>query len=263
MDGTNERRLNLIWLPTFRCNLSCAYCAARALPTVTHGNELPASTWIDIFDACPNNIEQVAITGGEPSVYHGLDRVISAGKWQICIDSNLRIHPEKWLVPDAYARVRAVNAGLQFDADHPEVASYWEHIAWLRETLPDAQIVCANVHLWRELPERWERAKERSLEIGVEYRPQTFDATYLWKEHYPQTPGRRESCSSGYSSVVVLPDGAVYRCIGHAYFKVGLLGNLRNGWDCLLDAPAPCETLFCTACDQEARTAIDMTLACC
>jgi molybdenum cofactor biosynthesis enzyme MoaA len=33
----DERQLDLIWMPTLRCNLNCTYCAARRLPQVRHG----------------------------------------------------------------------------------------------------------------------------------------------------------------------------------------------------------------------------------
>jgi hypothetical protein len=50
---------------------------------------------------------------------------------------------------------------------------------------------------------------------------------------------------------MVMPDSAVYRCIGHAYHGVGCLGKLtEGGWDIMLKEPAGCQTLLCTICDQ-------------
>jgi len=247
--------LSLIWMPTMKCNLCCAYCAARAFPNVTHGGHLPPKEWRRLFSECPTPIRQVAITGGEPSVYGGLGEVIDAFDWPFCVDTNLRIHPEKWLHPDAYERVVAINAGLQFHPDHPEVngsglQGYWEHIAWLREKLPQAQIVVVQVYLWRDMPEQWERGIARAADLGVEHRPTTFDDRFLFKEVVPVKPGMAEACWGGYDFAMIMPDSAVYRCIGHAYHAVDCLGKLtENGWGIMLEAPHDCTTLLCTVCD--------------
>lgn len=255
----DNRALDLIWMPTFRCNLSCAFCAARSLPVRAHGIELPPAEWIEIFAACPHEINQVALTGGEPSIYRGLADVISAGHWRICIDTNLRVAPETWLRPDDYDRVKAVNAGLQWDPDHEEAARYWQHLRWLVERLPAAHIAVCHTVLWRDRPEMWDRARAHTEASGAhEYRQQAFDDTFLWRDRWPQTPGRRAQCAAGYDAATIMPDSSVYRCIGHCYYKVQCLGNLKaDGWGILLPEPEPCEVLFCTTCDQANKAAIE------
>ena len=267
----DERELDVIWMPTFRCNLNCTYCAARRLPQVTHGfwdkhrskfgeelrdgrtEELPPDEWIRIFSECPYPIRQVAITGGEPSVYRSLPKVLAATEWDFTIDSNLRLHPRTWLKPDWYDRCKVVNAGLQFDPAHEEVKGYWKHLEWLRDELPEASIVCTCVVLWRDLENRWDLAKKMAADIGVDFLALTFDDSFLFNEVEPlfPGPGSREWCDAGYKGGVILPDTAMYRCIGHTNYTVDLLGHLdTEGWGILLDTPEACDTLICTICDQ-------------
>ena len=254
--------MTLVWMPTYRCCLKCSYCAARALPNDTHGlpeNELTGAQWLDIFAASPRRITQVAISGGEPAVYGDLPAVLAATEWRFAIDTNLRIDPARWLKPQMYERVVAVNCGLHFHPAHEEAVEYWRRLQWLREVLPaEAQVVCCQVVLWRDLADGSEEARIRAEQIsGVEYRPLTFDDTYLFKDRYPVNPGRRAGCAAGSDFLSICPDGAVYRCIGHTYFKVDCLGNLRDGWGFLREGMTPCETLFCTICDMTDQTLTD------
>ena len=266
--------LSIVWIPTFRCPLVCAFCAARAMPVVTHGtrnphfkredftaelkaNELSPQQWIDAFRAWTRPVKQIAVTGGEPSVYHGLGEVLAAVDWPICIDTNLRIDPAVWCLPEVRPRVKAVNAGLQFDPRHEESVQYWERLRWLRETLPEAQIVCVHVFLWRDLPEQWDVARKMAEDIGAEFRPTTFDDHHLYRERVPIRPGYIEECDGGYRFVVIMPDGAMYRCIGHGYYTQDCLGNVtREGWSALAERPYRCDTILCTICDMCAKSGI-------
>ncbi len=247
---TADRFLKLIWMPTLACPLKCAYCAARMFPNVTHKGHLSPEEWMTIFAACPLPVKQVAITGGEPSAYGRLGEVIASADWSYCIDTNLRNDPATWLTEENIPRLVAANCGLQFHPDHPEAESYWERIKWLKEVAPHAQIVCVQVYLWRDLPSQWERAIEKCAELGIEHRPTTFDDSFLWKGRFPVRPGSIKRCYGGYDFGMIMPDSAVYRCIGHAYHAIDVLGKLNEGgWDILLKEPTLCETLLCTVCD--------------
>ena len=290
----DEVEMQIIWMPTFRCNLSCSFCIARALPHALHGTDLmirsdgegghvyycprhpevvrsapgacpycavtPAE-WIDYFNTCPLPIRRVAITGGEPTCFPGLGEILAATDFTFTMDSNLRLDPARWLKPDMAGRVEAINCGLQFQPDHPEAQVYWQHLAWLRTQLPETQLVCSQMLLWREDHEEYRRiAEARCEELGVEHRPITFDDTFLYKDALPLVPGRRV-CDGGYSFIITLPDTALFRCLGQTYFAahledVACLGKLReSGWESLRRESTVCEYLLCTTCDQCNKTA--------
>jgi hypothetical protein len=72
----------------------------------------------------------------------------------------------------------------------------------------------------------------------------------LWKEVVPVKPGIAPACWGGYDFGMIMPDSAVYRCIGHAYHAVDCLGKLtESGWGIMLKQPTECCTLLCTVCD--------------
>jgi len=243
------RDLAVVWYPTFRCNLICAYCASRAMPVATHGKELTPEAWQQIFFSCPHNLQQIAVTGGEPTLYRGLADVLLATEATVCLDTNLHVPIEDWWLPALAGQIQALNCGLQFHPDHPEAKSYWERLAFFRDALPHAQVACCQVVLWRDPEDAREIAKERTEALGCEYRPLTFDHTFLYRDKVPVKPGRFDSCEAGYNFGVLMPDSTFFRCLGHAYFMVGAMGKVSEGWKVLHDEPAACDTLLCTACD--------------
>ena len=251
------RELTVVWYPTFRCNLCCAYCASRAMPVDEHGSELSSAEWQDIFLSSPGVLKRIAVTGGEPTLYEGLADALLATEAPVCMDTNLRVPIEDWWQPALTGQIEALNCGLQFHPNHPEAACYWDRLEQFRAMLPQAQVVCCQVVLWRDPEDAREIAKERAEAIGVEYRPLTFDPSFLYKHRYPVQPGRREICAAGFDFAVALPDGAVYRCLGHTYHDISLLGNLKDGWAVLPDAPAPCDQLLCTVCDSATKTSVE------
>ena len=249
------RNVTIAWMPTFRCNLVCAYCGGRGLPIAKHGSELPAEEWIRIFDDCPHTLSHVGIGGREPSVYRPLATVLTTTDWPFRMETNLRIHPSEWLKPELYSRLTSATASLHFHPDHPEADSFWEGIKWLQETVPHTWFGVFYVTLWRDLPDILERVKERTAELGAKLYVGTFDETFLFRDKMPRQNGRIASCSCGHDFVIVLPDSAVYRCIGHADFAIDCLGKLSDdGWGILHDDPQHCETLLCTSCDNCAKS---------
>ena len=246
--------MNVVWMPTLRCNLACSYCAARQLPQAHAQPELTPEAWIALFQGSPRSIEQVAITGGEPALYPSMKQVVDACDWNVCIDTNLRVDPRTWL-PDDLNRMVAINAGLHFDAAHTEARCYWDRLSWLREHLPvTSQIVCCYVVLWRDQPERVQEVEAQALARGVEFRPLTFDHSFLWKRPAPLQAGFR-TCNGGSDFLVMMPDATAYRCIGHAYYDLQPLGQGAD-WPAL-DAWTPCHEVICTTCDQTMKSDLE------
>ena len=63
--------------PTLVCNLSCPYCVNHHNPDEYRGNEyqtLPPEKWVESLNRIGRN---VVITGGEPFLYTGLDRLVN------------------------------------------------------------------------------------------------------------------------------------------------------------------------------------------
>lgn len=64
-------------IPTNRCNLHCLYCTRWERP----GPELPVESWETIIDELHAlGCVQLSVTGGEPLLYQGIERLIFRGK---------------------------------------------------------------------------------------------------------------------------------------------------------------------------------------
>lgn len=243
--------MNISILPTLRCNLCCSYCGARGLPVETHGRERKPQEWAACFAACPHDIEQVTISGGEPSLYP-LAELFALTSWRFALDSNMQRHPETWCSASIDPRVVTIQGSLQFRPQHSLADVYFTHMAWLRETLPDAWLTGSYIPLWRDPDVDGDVAlfTRRLTDIGIKARIGTFDATYLFPDRPPQKTGRVEWCTCGTEYAIIMPDGGAFRCLGHAHFDRQYLGNLiDDGWGVLHAEPQPCEELICSACD--------------
>ena len=252
-----SRSMSLCWFPSFECNLYCAHCSARALPNDTHGSNRSADHWIEAFNSCPFPIEQVAITGGEPTVYKPLRAILEATDWKFTMDSNLVLPLVDILPESAKGRLVALNAGLQWHPERDEATLFFDHLHDARAAYPNSQVVVVYVATQRDTQDEWDMVQALASSHGAEFRLSTYDGTYLMKDRDPAKPGIREVCGSGYDNATLLPDGTLYRCIGHAYYAHEPLGNvIDDGWGCLLDGPDPCDRLLCTICDQADKSGV-------
>lgn len=65
---------------THRCPLGCPYCS-NPLELATRAEELPAEAWVRVLaQAAQLGVVQVGFSGGEPLLYRGLSRLISAAR---------------------------------------------------------------------------------------------------------------------------------------------------------------------------------------
>ena len=71
----NKKGITIGWHPTTRCNLSCEYCSSSIwLGEEPKFKELTGDEWIEKFKDYP--IKLVSISGGEPSIYKDIVKVV-------------------------------------------------------------------------------------------------------------------------------------------------------------------------------------------
>lgn len=252
----------LAWYPTLRCPYSCAYCNARSLPHVTHAEEAPPEEWIRCFAGLEHEVGLLMVTGGEPSAYQGLGAVLDSVPWPVHVNTNLSLPPSRWITRSLRERLVCVSTCCQFLPDDPRADHYWNNLAWLREALPSSVHVNARLIRTQQVPrEAEQRAQARARECGAVYGSQDADTHWLYRD----APPRREMralCTGGQTMAVVMPDGATYRCLGHAYACAygQTLGNvLAQGWGILNDGPKPCSECVCTLVKECDTVEIEVT----
>ena len=255
----------IIWMPTFRCNLRCSYCMARNLPLDKHGEEVAPERWIEMFNSPDVEIGHISISGGEPTCYQGLSQVLEGASFRYGIDTNMMSHPSKWLVLNSAGvceRLTMANMSLHF---HPQAAmaeKVFERMRWVTERVQAGRVTLGSTYVVTqkdppgEFPLFCEMLAEKAP--GVTAVRGNFGDVYMFRTLVPKWEGTAISCDAGENSCVVLPDGAVYRCLGHAYFSINQIGNLfRDGWSALMDGSPRCDHLLCTGCDKAKRQIVD------
>lgn len=238
--------LHVAWFPTFTCQLRCCYCNARAVALSRIGRELSAPEWVRVFQACPRPLSRLMISGGEPSLHPATRDVMAAVACDIHFNSNMVVHPERWVPPEAFGRIRSCTCSLQFSPDSPQAAVYWGHVAWLKRALPATAHISPH-YISHQGTAEWQRQMvvEAATAMGLPWGVLPVDDHWAYRDALP----RREMtarCDGGQVAVVLFPDGTAFRCIGQAWAWMEPLGNVaRDGWGILLDAPAACEECFC------------------
>lgn len=246
--------MKLIWLPTFRCNLRCSYCVARSLP-MKHSTELKPQVWIDFFNNSPVEIESVAISGGEPTVYPGFKEVLDNTSFKFTVDTNCRIPPSTFINDGNIDRLISLNLSLHFNPDHYCAQWFWGALDWFETTFPGVKKVQTTVvSTQRELESEIAQYKDRASAYNCNNCAvvSVFDDSFMFKSKgIPRKPDRwSPNCDSGTDYLTILADGTIYRCLGHAYHEVNPMGNLMyKGWDVRFSNIRPCYDVVCTACD--------------
>ena len=244
--------LHIIWFPTLRCNLKCGHCAARQLSVEAHGAELPAEVWQEVFAKCPREVAALISSGREPTIYPGVREVWESVDWPLKMETNLMVHPDTWYSDKIGEQLLNVKSCLHHHPLHKvAVNTYWPHLKWLREHLPpEVPIQTGIVMTQRELAEEGDIGEEKALECGVKgFKRGSFDESFMYKDMPPLKPPVK-LCAAGLRKVVLMPDGTAYRCVGHTYWQQQPMGNVvTDGWGVLLEEPAPCDAVLCTACE--------------
>jgi len=152
--------------PSLRCNLSCAHCYSSSGPMVR--TELDVVTVCEVIsDAAAMGYQVVSISGGEPMMYGGLDKVLTHAKslgllttvttngfstgqermsrlrelvdvLAISLDGPPEIHNEIRGSARAFERLEAWlkivrQAEIPFGFIHTLTQRNWEHLLWVAE----------------------------------------------------------------------------------------------------------------------------------
>lgn len=160
------RRAILQIHPSLRCNLSCAHCYSSSGPMAR--TELDAATVCKVVsDAAAMGYQVVSVSGGEPLMYGGLDKVLVHARslsllttvttngfftgqerldrlcklvdvLAISLDGPPEIHNEIRGSAHAFERLEAGlenvrKAGIQFGFIHTLTQRNWEHLLWVAE----------------------------------------------------------------------------------------------------------------------------------
>ena len=210
--------MNIVWYPTLRCNLKCAYCNARSLPVIEHGKEQTANAWQELFWSCRRQIGDLIICGGEPSLYQGLDRALETLPLpaRVHVATNLAIDPESWLTESVRPRIGSLLLSLHFDPSDKRAASFWLRAQWVRGVLPETYIRAHVTRTQQLMEEPIATAVRMAAERGLDLEITDFDDHWNWRNKLPERDGEAV-CGGGADLVVLMPDGTAYRCLGHAY----------------------------------------------
>jgi len=261
-DGIGKGRvehMKLNWWPTFKCNLRCAYCAARALPFARYGEERSGAEWLEVFAQWPQ-LDKLMSSGREATCYGDLSLVMDAVDWPLMLETNLEIHPKEWMTDSIAERLVKMRTTLHRHVEHRLATAYWEKIQWLRETVPKTVVYATTLVTQQTDPKDVETFKRRSTDAGAHLVKINYvNEAFLWRD-YISYQGSVGQCVAGSDGVVLLPDGTAFRCTGHAYYGINPLGNVFEvGADVLLAAPAPCTFANCS-CRTEKITDHDAAL---
>lgn len=237
----------VIWFPTLRCPLKCSYCNSRSLPVITHGLERTVKQWSDIFDEMPYPIDMMTISGGEPGLYDGISEIIDhIDVNKIHFNTNLSVHPSKWVSEKMIDKMYSISASLHFDPDDPAAVSFWDGISWLVENAKKTIISATIVETQHVSPDMIERTASYCKKIGCKMGVNEYCTFWAYSDALPIMEGEC-FCTAGMDTFVLMPNGEMYKCLGKAYScEKETMGNLIDeGWKILYNSPVLCNKMTC------------------
>jgi len=227
--------------------MKCAACAARAYPVAGNGTELPVDVWRAALAECPLHVRRAVASGMEPTMYRDLAALLDGvpDSAPVAVESNMIIDPQTWVTDEIIPRLQKVRATLHHYALSAQAERFWKHVDWLSDNVPGISIDVGHQAYENSDPASMERVCQESEARGLRVDKHGVCDVFLWRERMPYR-GLVRGCDAGQSRVTIAPDGTAYRCQGQAAFGLQPLGNIRDGWDWLLDAPADCECAVCS-----------------
>lgn len=165
--------------PSLKCNLSCAHCYSNSAPTARLELE-PETICQAIADAASMGYEVVSVSGGEPLLYDGLERILAHARslnLQTTITTNgffndrarlerLRDKLDALAIsldgpPEVHNRIRRSArafdrlsngladlraTGIQFGFIHTLTRENWEHLPWVAEFAAENRARLLQIH---------------------------------------------------------------------------------------------------------------------
>ena len=252
---TNEKQIDVIWFPTYRCNLKCPQCAARKLP-IFSAKEIPYTEWITIFKN--QNIRKMTISGREPFLFKGLlDVMNTLPNCEFHIESNLLLDMDKIIKP-IKPKVTVVGT-CHFAPGTKNYNKFIKNAKLLKANGFNIGIKYDMLASKGGMSEKfWEADKEKLVEdlkdVGVWHRYSGFDDMLLFN-NYLIYGGSTKQCRFGYSHITISPDGRVFRCTGHIYQNILCMGDLKVNKinELMFKSVQPCKNAACTCAIQEGK----------
>jgi len=240
--------MNVIWFPTYRCNLKCPQCAARALP-IFSAPEISYKKWIEIFKG--QGIKKMTISGREPFMFKGIFAVMnSLPDCVFHIESNILLPLEKMLVP-VKPNVTVVGT-CHFPPGTRDYDTFVKNAKLLKERGFNVRIKYDMLASPGGMHEKaWEDDRAQLLKdlegVGVWHGYSGFDDMLLFHRYFIYG-GSVEKCRYGYTHVTISPDGRVFRCTGHIYQNISCMGDLKKKPlnEIVFKSSSPCEIASCT-----------------
>lgn len=244
-----------VWI-TYHCNYECPYCIFRL-----RFNEMPETRppedWIRALNRLENPV-RCDITGGEPLLYEGLDKVIAGvdERHELALTTNFSISAS----PDFYLRFLWITLSFHpTQLSSEEEMDFFDRAKQLRESYP--HILTVNYVAERPQMHRIPELKDKCAEIGVRFHvdPESetsyTDDELKWLEPYLSgdrlVGHERENmfnkprlCSAGQTYIQILPNGTMIPC-----FEKPPLSSFFDELLPLSEAPRYCDSKECGACD--------------
>jgi hypothetical protein len=259
--------MKAIWVPTWRCGQDCDYCNYRldgeglhcfGLTHQYHTPELSPETWIEFFQR--GLIRHVEITGGEPTQYAGLGRVLASlpAGMTFAITSNTLELPEDILPHD---KCLCWTASFHYREEKKFLANLAEVN---RRGFRGSVTLVAT-------PENVDRAIETMRffdSLGQVYSLHlAMYAGFDWRDHWPaynklgpfmrHVPDRYPmifgqqwqfpKCSAGMDYCSIMPNGTLVRCYTKAVMSHEEIGTIDEPR--YLSELQPCGAHCCFPCD--------------
>lgn len=237
--------------PVLRCNLACPYCSdGKAYDKSDMGyKELSADEWIALIDSMPG--DSVIFTGGEPTLYKDLSKVInSIKKRDVRVYTNLVFKVERFL--DSLEK--PVTFFTSFHPCNPSV-TLEKNLKAVRTLL--AHPKCKGIsshHLIRDKSNgsdedisRWKRIfREAGVNLLV------YDNQYEVNANSPDAcaHGSRKMVRCSMERIFLAPDGRRFICVSK------MVRNVQDGvvpLDTAIPSIVCGEYGMCSPCDEVAE----------
>jgi MoaA/NifB/PqqE/SkfB family radical SAM enzyme len=243
---------------TFRCCYRCSYCINRFSGLQVPEDELSGDQWVRFLNHLDTDVP-VTLQGGEPSLHAGFYRILSATSERIKLDilTNLSFDVKEFIARVAPARLNreAPYAPIRVSY-HPETMDLDQTIHKVRELMNAGFRVGMYGVLHPAWKETIERAMERCLRIGIDFRTKEFLGYYngkcYGKYKYPQAMDqvRLQKVRCRTTELILGPQGNVYRCHTDIYTGKPPVGNITDENLVIKDIFRECTYCgMCNPCD--------------